>query len=173
MSEPIDFSRLTLMDALDLAVLVEDEAKERYQEFADQMEVHHTAEAAGFFRFMVVNESKHGDELAKRRKALFGDAPRRVTRSQLWNVEAPEYEQARAFMTPRQALNVAMQCEVKAHGFFQAALPHLRDPDVKALFTELLHEEIEHQELVKKEIAKLPTAPEGDQEDFADEPVAL
>ena len=173
MSQPIDFSRLTLMDALDFAVLVEDEAKERYQEFADQMDMHHTAEAAQFFRFMVGNESKHGEELARRRKALFGDAPRRVSPSQLWGVEAPDYEQARAFMTPRQALEVAYASEVKAHGFFKDALPHIKDPDVKALFTELLAEEVAHQDLVKKELSKLPPGPDAEQEDFADEPVAL
>jgi rubrerythrin len=173
MSAPIDFAGLTLMDALDLAVLVEEEAKERYEEFADQMEIHHTAGAARFFRFMAGNEARHGDELAKRRRALFGERPRHVSRAQLWNVEAPEYDQARAFMTPRQALDVALESEVKAYGFFLAAVPHLADPDVKALFTELLHEEVEHQELVRREIAKLPPGSSEAQEDFADEPVAL
>jgi len=33
----IDFASLSLKDALDLAVLVEEEARERYEEFADQM----------------------------------------------------------------------------------------------------------------------------------------
>ena len=60
----IDLAALSLMDALDLAILVEDEARERYEEFAFQMEQHRTPEAAKFFRYMVENESKHGDELA-------------------------------------------------------------------------------------------------------------
>ena len=49
----IDLANISLRDALDLAVLVEEEAKDRYEEFADQMELHHNPEAARFFRFML------------------------------------------------------------------------------------------------------------------------
>ena len=42
----IDFAALSLKDALDLAVLIEEEAKERYEDLAEQMELHHTPEAA-------------------------------------------------------------------------------------------------------------------------------
>ena len=37
MTTEIDFRKLSLKDALDLAILVEDEAMERYNEFTDQM----------------------------------------------------------------------------------------------------------------------------------------
>ena len=36
MPPAIDFATLSLVDALDLAILTEDEARERYEEFADQ-----------------------------------------------------------------------------------------------------------------------------------------
>ena len=36
----IDFQTLSLMDALDLAILIEDEAQERYEDFAAQMDQH-------------------------------------------------------------------------------------------------------------------------------------
>ena len=49
MSTKIDFANLSLMDALDLAIFIEEEAKERYTEFYDQIVVHHTPEAAAFF----------------------------------------------------------------------------------------------------------------------------
>jgi hypothetical protein len=97
----IDFERLSLQDALDLAILIEEEARDRYVEFQHQMESHRTPEAAAFFRFMAGNEEKHRAELASRRAARFGDAPRRVTRAMLFDVEAPDYDQARAFMLPR------------------------------------------------------------------------
>ena len=42
----IDFASLTLQDALDLAILIEEEAKERYEEFAENLSLHHTPEAA-------------------------------------------------------------------------------------------------------------------------------
>ena len=89
MTKTLDLSKLDLQDALDLAILVEDEAKERYDELAAQMEAHHTADAAVFFHFMSKNEAKHGEELTARRKELFGDAPRRVDRSMVWEIEAP------------------------------------------------------------------------------------
>lgn len=171
MPQPIDFSKLSLKDALDLAILIEDEARERYEEFVDQLELHHTSEAANFFRHMAVNETKHGEELAIRRKARFGDEPRTVTRAMLWDVEAPEYDQARVFMSARHAMEVALDAETKAHDFFAGALPHVTDPEVRELFEELRQEEIEHQQLVNAHLAKLPPDTVNP-EDYADEPVS-
>jgi rubrerythrin len=168
----IDFARLSLKDALDLAVLIEEEAHDRYVELFQQMEAHRTFEAAGFFLFMAGNEAKHGEELRARRQLLFGDAPRAVERSALFDVEAPDYDEARAFMSARAALEVALRCEQKAHAFFEAALPGIADTAVRALFEELREEEVHHQQLVRQELAKLPPGPGPDGEAFADEPVA-
>jgi len=168
----IDFAALTLLDALDLAVLIEEEAKERYEEFTAQMEAHHTPEAASFFRFMVGNEAKHEAELAARRTMLFGNAPRQVSRAMIYDVEAPDYDEARAFMSPRAALDAAYRCETKAHGFFVAALPRIQDPDVRALFEELRDEEVEHQKLILKQIATLPPDSGTRPDDWVDEPTA-
>lgn len=168
----LDFARLSLMDALDLAILIEDEAKERYEEFAAQMEQHRTPEAAQFFAFMARNEAKHGQELLKRRVQLFGDSPRTISRGLLFDVEAPDYDEVRAFMSPRQAMAAALASEVKAHAFFEAALPTLKDAEVRALFEELLNEEIEHQDLVKREIANLLDECRLSDDDFVDEPSA-
>jgi len=170
--ETLDFGKLDLRDALDLAILIEEEAGERYLEFAQQLENQHTAEAAGFFRTMVANEAKHGEELSRRRQKLFGQSPRRVDRSLLWDVEAPEYEQARAFMSQRQALAVALESERKARAFFARAVPHVRDPEVQKLFQELGDEEALHERLVSAELAKLPPESDIGQSDYADEPVA-
>ncbi len=168
----LDFSSLSLQDALDLAILVEEEAKERYEEFAHQMESHRTPAAARFFAYMAENEEKHGTELSARRIQLFGTAPRTVTRAMIFDIEAPDYDAARAFMTPRAAMEAALSSEVKAHGFFVAALPSLQDPQVKALFEELRDEELQHQEMVKAELAKLPPDSALSDEDFVDEPAA-
>jgi len=171
MSIEIDFTTLTLKDALDLAILVEDEAEERYTEFAEQMDVHDTPDAAKFFRFMAVNEAKHGKELSERRQKLFGDEPSEVDRSMLWGVEAPEFDEARAFMSVKQALDVAYDAEVKAYEFFDRALPEVKNDEVKELFAELREEEIEHQDLVKAEMAKLPEGGiEVDPDDYVDPP---
>ena len=172
MTKTLDLTRLDLRDALDLATLVEEEAMERYEELAAQMENQHTFDAAAFFHFMATNETRHGEELAARRKTLFGDVPRRVARSLLWDVEAPGYETVHAFMTLREALLVALDAEVKAYDFFCEALKLPVAEPVKRLFEELKQEEILHQDLVKKELAKLPPEPGVTPEDFADEPVA-
>lgn len=166
----VDFASLTLLDALDLAVLIEEEAKERYEELADQMALHNTPEAERFFRYMAINEAKHGSELWSRRVSLFGDAPKRVSRALLWDVEAPDYDAARAFMSPLKAMFVALHCEEKAESFFAEALPRIEEPEVKALFESLRAEEVEHQQLVMREIARLPPETNADEEAFVDEP---
>jgi rubrerythrin len=172
MTQTLDFTGLSLQDALDLAILVEEEAQERYQELSSQMEIHHTGEAAAFFRFMAENEEKHGAELRARRLEIFGDAARRVERSMLWDVEAPDYDEARAFMSARMAMEVGLRAEIKAHAYFVAALGHVHDTEVRRLFEELRDEEVEHQRLVREQIAKLPPDPAADDQDWGDEPVA-
>ncbi|MCC7013141.1 MAG: ferritin family protein [Planctomycetes bacterium] len=168
----IDFGRLTLKDALDLAILVEEEAKERYEEFVEQMETHRTPDAARFFRFMAANEEKHRGELAARRTQLFKGAPSVVTRAMLFDIEAPEYDEARVFMSVRAALEAALRSERKAHAFFVQVLPRVTDPDVRALFKELCEEELAHGAMVERELAKLPPDSGFKAEDFADDPVA-
>lgn len=169
----IDFTKLTLCDALDLATLVEEEAKERYGEFAHQMELHHNPTAAGFFKFMLKIEGLHENRLAERRKALFADAPRKVGREMIFDIEAPEYHEVRANMTHRQALDTALEAERKAFAFFDEAVKHVKDPEVLELFNELREEELEHAGLVEKEIAKLPPGSPTEPEDDDEEPVAL
>lgn len=170
--EHIAFGTLKLRDALDLAILIEEEAQERYEEFADQMELHHTPDAAKFFRAMAANEEKHGAELARKRMRLFGDAPRGVSRAMIFDVEAPEYDEVHAFMTRREALQAAFRAEKKAYTFFVQALVHIGEPSVRALFEELKQEEISHQKLVMAELERTPPDPAMRQDDIADEPVA-
>jgi rubrerythrin len=167
----IDFASLDLKDALDLAILVEEEAQERYVELVDQMEMHHTKGAATFFAAMARNEQKHGDELRARRRALFGDAPRRVTRAQLWDVEAPGYDEVRIYMSARQAMETALHSEIKAHEFFVNAIPHIHDAEVRKLFQELRDEEVLHQALVREAMRGVASDPEPPATDYEDEPV--
>jgi erythrin-vacuolar iron transport family protein len=171
-TKPLDLTSLDLRDALDLAILIEEEARDRYEELAAQMENQHTSEAAAFFHQMVKYEARHGEELDIRRRDLFGHAPRRVDRSLLWDVEAPGYETVRAFMTLREALTVALEAEVKAFNFFSEALALPIAEPVKVLFEELKQEEVLHQELVSRELSKLPPDSDPSPEDYADEPVA-
>ncbi|MGC3999237.1 MAG: hypothetical protein QM767_18075 [Anaeromyxobacter sp.] len=72
-------------------------------------------------------------------------------------------------MSARQALEVARDSEEKAHAFFVDALPHVSDPTVRALFTELAQEELHHRAMVHEKLVHLPEGPDVD-EDEADQP---
>lgn len=156
----IDFVTISLRDALDLAVLVEEEARDRYEEFADQMEKHHNPEAARFFRLMLQVEARHEHRLSDRRKRLFGDDPRTVTREMIFDVEAPEYDEVRANMTLRQALMASLRAETKAFEFFESSAEKVQMRNVRDLFSELRDEERQHRALVEGELAKLPREPD-------------
>ncbi len=165
----IDFAKLDLKDALDLAILIEEEAKERYQEFQKIVGGRYQGDASDVFRTMAINEEKHRAELEERRQKLFKNAPRRVDRSWFEEVEAPDRGKPRVFMGPKQAYQVALESEEKAHDFFAQAAKYVKDPEVKKLFEELRGEELEHQAFIKKAMAKLPAGPDLEEED-ADEP---
>ena len=169
MTGKLDFARLDLQDALDLAILIEEEARERYLEFQKIVGGRYQGDASDVFRTMAANEQKHHDELLARRRKLFQDAPRRVDRSWFEEVEAPDRGAPRLFMGPRQAFQVALESEEKAHDFFAGALKHLGDPEVKKLFQELAAEELQHQAHIEKAMAGLPPGPDVEEED-ADEP---
>jgi len=171
-TQGIDFATLSLQDALDLAVLVEEEARDRYDELAEQMTQFRTRGAAEFFSKMVRVEELHRAHLRKKREAQFGQAPVTVKRAQLFDVEAPDFDAARVFMTPRQALEAAMASEKKAHQFFATALATIQDPATRALFSELAQEELVHQKLVQDELDRLPPD-DPVKGDVGDDPVAL
>lgn len=162
MTTQLDISTLNLQDALDLAVLIEKEAEERYLLFAAQLGERYRGDAADFFGMMARNEQRHGMELAERRRLLFGNTPSRVTADMIEDIEAPDTGKPRPYMSPRHALEVAMESEVKAYEFFDQALPGIKDLEVRKLFEELRNEETEHQELLKEQMPKYPDTMEAD-----------
>ncbi len=169
MAQTIDFAKLTLKDALDLAILIEEEARVRYEEFTKLVGGRYKGDADEVFKNMAVYEAKHRDELKARRQKLFGAAPVTVTLEAIDDVEAPDRGQPRVFMSPRQAMEVALASEEKAFDFFDGALKHVKDADVRKLFEELRAEERQHQEYVKKAMATLPPGPDVEEEE-ADAP---
>ena len=149
----VDFPTLSLMDALDLAILIEEEAYQRYMKFSSQIG---PTDAGLFFESMAKNEAKHGKDLFERRKVLFGDAHTRVDIGDLFDVEAPEVGSIRRTMSVLQAFEVAVTAEQKAYGYFKQALPQITDTDVHALFVELRDEEEEHIRMVREAMERLP-----------------
>lgn len=169
MSTRLDLSKLSLMDALDLAILIEMEAYERYKMFASQLGHTGGYDAGAFFASMAENEAKHGSELAERRKSLFGNAPARLTLDDLYDVEAPEMGAAHRGMSTLDAFEVGLDAEKRAHDFYDMALPGISDPDVIELFTELRDEETEHVEMLQEAMAKLPDSAKKEVEFDVDE----
>jgi rubrerythrin len=169
MSTRLDLSKLSIMDALDLAKLIEMEACHRYQMFATQLGRSGGYDAGAFFATMAENEAKHGQELEARRKALFGDAPAQLTLDDLYDVEAPDMGAPRRGMSTVQAFEIGLAAEKKAYDFYNMALPGITDPEVRELFTELRDEETEHVEMLREAMAKLPSSANAEAELDLDE----
>jgi rubrerythrin len=166
----IDFRTLSLQDALDLAIAIEEEAKDRYDEFVRQVGGgRYAGDAADMFRTMAGYEARHREELAQRRRELFGDAPPRVSADALDDVEAPDRGKPRVFMSGRQAMEVALSSEQKAWEFFDGALRDVADPSVRTLFEQLRGEEENHIRMVKQRLERLPPGPDLE-DDEADDP---
>jgi rubrerythrin len=165
MPTKLDFSKLSLMDALDLATLIEVEAQRRYTQFAEQLGSRDTDDAGAVFESMAVNEAKHGEQLAERRLALFGVEPPKVKLDDIFDVEAPDFGAPSRNMSPLKAYQVALSSERKAFAFYDQALRYVNQPDVKTLFEELRDEEAEHVQMLKDIMAKLPPSAAIDLED--------
>jgi rubrerythrin len=167
MSTSLDLSKLSLMDALDLAILIEEEAHQRYKQFASQLGNYH--DAGKFFASMAENEAKHGNELLERRIARFGKAPMKVKLVDLFDIEAPDIGAPRRGMSTVQAFELGLDSEKKAYDFYDEALPGITDPEVRQLFTELRDEETEHVEMLHEAMAKLPPSASVETENDPDD----
>ena len=170
MSTKLDYSKLSLMDAIDLAALIEIEAQKRYTQFAERLGSRDVGDAGAVFESMAANEAKHGEQLAARRLALFSDEPPTVKLDDIFDVEAPDFGAPRWDMSQLKAYQVALMSEKKAFAFYDQALRWVTQPDVKALFEELRDEEAEHVQLLGGIIAKLPPSAAIDLEDLDKDP---
>jgi rubrerythrin len=165
----VDFAKLTLKDALDLAILIEEEAEERYEKLSQMVGGRYAGDAGDVFRDMARNEVRHRTELEEQRRRLFGRARRTISRDVLDDVEAPDWTRVDVFMSARQAMEVAAEDERKAYDFYDRAAAHVKDRAVRKLFQELRGEESKHEATLRKRMKGLPEGPDVDVE-VADEP---
>lgn len=157
MKSKITLKELKLDQALDLAIQIELEAKERYEEFARQVGQNHENDAGHFFKSMAENEAKHAELLKAKKKEICGTDATVLTLEDLYEfqeIEAPEFDRAESFMSAKKALLIALDCEVKAHDFFEKAEALVNDEQIKALFNELKNEELEHKAMVEAILEK-------------------
>ena len=118
-------------------------AQERYEEFAHQMTSHDSPAPPGSSRLMAANEAKHG--ASWRNGATRCSATRRVpSRGMLWDVEAPDYDEARAFMSAHDAMRTALRSERRTRSSSTRCRGSPTRASSKRLFTELCAGEIVH-----------------------------
>jgi len=154
MALEVDFSRMDGQDALDIAIVIEDEAQLAYEHLADWVAGDGNTEAAEFFTRMAVREKRHKEEITARRAELFGDVPPRHDEAAPWEAEVPDYESMGREVTLEDAFNVAMGAEIRAHDFYAEALEYIEEPKVVELFDWLRKAEIEHQRLLGEEMKR-------------------
>ena len=140
------------------ALAMEQEAAERYDELADQMEVHNNAEVAQLFRKMAEVERKHSAR-------VLGKMPSKAAaRPPITSGEMPETiptSEAHYLMPPYHALELALECELRAQDFFEQAERSTRDAKVRAAAREMAAEEREHVRLIKEWMRRVPKPEPG------------
>jgi rubrerythrin len=163
----------TLDELLAHAHGLELEAVERYQELADQMIVHNQPELVELFQTMARVEGLHVDKV--RDLATGRELPRIAPWEYRWStLESPEsvpIGRERYRMTPRQALELVLAGEERAHGFFAEVANSSPDPAARQTAAELAEEERQHAVLLREWLARYPAGTDSREPLDLDEPV--
>lgn len=159
---PGNSSISSLKDLLAIAYQIESDAVERYNMLADQMETHNNPELVKVFRDLARAEGLHGEEIRR----LAGDFDvvshaREIARVERMGLpHEVEIDSAHYLMTPWHALQISLAGEKRALAYFTEIVATATDPDVKAMATELMEEEVDHVNLVNRLLHRYP--PPGD-----------
>lgn len=137
------------------AYTMELEATERYALFATQLDGHRNREVADLFRKLAEIESRH----AKRILAEMGWPSLPVLPvPYAWDgTEGPETAPAgavRPAMQPRDALQLALECELRAQRYFEGFAARKAPAKVRAAAAEMADEEREHVKLIREWLAR-------------------
>jgi soluble lytic murein transglycosylase-like protein/rubrerythrin len=155
----IDFAALDLRSAFDFAIMIEEDAQNRYAELARRLGADEGG-AGDVFRRMVETEGVHRRVLVERRAALFATEPPRFEISVVEEgVERPLADDDELPTTARGALEIAAAAEHRAEAFYARVAPTVKDPAVREFFERLMREETDHALLLEREIAALAPAP--------------
>jgi rubrerythrin len=152
------------------AYRMELEAAERYAQFAEQLEAHNNREVAELFRKLSAIEALH----AKRILGEMGWASLpALAPAYAWDGgEGPEtapYESLHYLMQPYHALEIALDCELKAQKQLEDVAASAAPPAVRAAAAEMAGEEREHVRLIRAWLEKVP-APRADWDHDLDPP---
>ena len=138
------------------AYAMENDARDRYTEFADQMEVHNNTEVAQLFRKLARIEGLHADKIMKE---MGWRKPPPATEAWMWRQsEAPESVpsgELHYLMQPYHALELALQSEQRAASFFSGITRSTAPADVKRIAREMAAEERDHVRLIQDWLKKV------------------
>jgi len=140
------------------AIAIEREAAERYAELGERMKDLGNDGVAELFLRLAGLEKAHEQELVKRAEGL--KLPALLPGEYAWLGRAAPETAARdlvlELLTPRAALRVALDAEVRAAAFFEAARREIRDPALAEMAAEMAAEEGVHIAWVKSAIRRTP-----------------
>ena len=154
-------------ELLAYSLALETEAVERFNDLADQMEVHHNYEVADLFRKLAKIEGLHIDNV--NRASAGRELPSLLAWEFEWDDgESPEggsMEDAHYLMQPWHAIELAMQGERRAVAFFRHVADTAIDEKVLKMALELVEEEEEHVALLLEWQERFPKPDKGWDED--------
>lgn len=147
----------TLDEFMAQALVMELDAAQRYNEFADMMETHNSPDVADWFRKMAVIEGKHATQIMAERG--WKQIPTHITTPVFEGFEAAEtapIDDVHYLMQPWHVLQLALANEERAERFFAHLASVATVESVRKAALELQAEEREHVELVKTWMLKVP-----------------
>lgn len=142
------------------AIAIEREAAARYSEFAERMADLGNEAAAEVFATLARLEAEHLDELVKRTAGMA--LPELAAHEYAWldagGPETAARELVFRLLTPRQALEIALQGEKRAAAFFESVVLSAADPMLCALAIEMAADEADHIVMIEKLLERTPSA---------------
>ena len=146
----------TLPEFLAHALVLEQEAAERYLELADMMEAHRNDAVSSVFRDMHRFSLLHRDDIRRRVGDI--ELPQLKSWQYRWRTP-PETGGEEAFdymIQPFNALAYARENEVRAMQYYRSVAANTQDAELARLAKEFADEEAAHVEALDKWIEKTP-----------------
>ena len=154
-----------------IAYAMENEAAERYDEFAEVMQAHNNAEVAQLFSKMARIETLHAGQI-RQKMGWTGEPPVAPGGYRWQGMEAPEtgdHGDLHYLMTPFHALRIARLNEERAQRFYEKLARDAPTAELRAAAAEMREEEAEHVRLMDEWLARTP-APQENWSDDQDPP---
>jgi rubrerythrin len=148
----------TLEEFMAQALQMELDAAQRYNEFADMMDVHNNPDVGAWFRKMAAVEGKHADHIMA--QMGWSEVPTRFANAAalvgMDEVEAAASDELHYLMQPWHVLQLALAGEERAERFFAQMARAATNESVRQAAFALQQEEHDHVELVKAWMLKVP-----------------